>query len=70
MRDALGATSQADKCDKSHITDLASPDLASTVCFCIFMGCMHACELHASLFHPPAGAPGSTVRVEVLRLPP
>jgi hypothetical protein len=31
-----------DLCDTSRNTDLASPDLASTVCFCIFM---HACML-------------------------
>jgi hypothetical protein len=57
------------------ITDLASPDLVSTVCFCIFMGCMHVharCSLHAcySFTRPPA-LERSTVRVEeVLRLPP
>jgi ribosome-binding factor A len=73
MRDALVATSQ-ELCDMSHITDLASPDLASAVCFCTFMGrhgaawSMHACELHANVSF--TRAKGSTVRVEVVRLPP
>jgi hypothetical protein len=45
----------------------------STVYFYIFMGRMHAaesCMRCMVVSHPPAGAPGSTVRVEVLRLPP
>jgi len=36
------------------ITDLASPDLVSTVCFCIFMGCMHALHACCSFTRPPA----------------
>ena len=46
------------------------PDLVSTVCFCIFMGCVHACTLHAcySFTRPPAlrarqyGSRGSACR--------
>ena len=46
MRDALERR-RKEICDTSHVTDLISPDSASTVCFCTFMGCMQACELHA-----------------------
>ena len=74
MRDALGVTSRA-----AYVTRHTSPISfcqiwqGSTVYFCIFMGrmCMHeSCMRCMVVSHPPAGAPGSTVRVEVLRLPP
>ena len=49
-RRACGATSQV--CDTSHIMDLALPDLESTVCFCMFMGCMHESCMHGMLVSP------------------
>jgi hypothetical protein len=62
MRDALGATSQEIYATR-HAIRILLRQIWQAQCFCIFM---HACMLVS----PARRRSGSTVRVEVLRLPP
>ena len=71
----FGAISRRQICDTSHIVRISLPFARfgkhSAVCFCIFMGCMRVAScMVVSPARLRSGAPGSTVRVEVLRLPP
>ena len=62
MRDALGATSLEIYATR-HAIRILLRQIWQAQCFCIFM---HACMLVS----PARRRSGSTVRVEVLRLPP